>query len=74
MPLRRWLKQVRRSEYASFAEVKAEFGSADWVEGFIVFDIGENRYRLLVEPNFQYRSFFIQAVMTHREYDDWRPR
>ena len=72
-PLRQWLKQIRRSEYQSFAEVKADFNSADWVKGFIVFDIGGNKYRLIVEPNFLYKSFLIQAVLTHDEYDHWRP-
>ena len=72
-PLRKWLKQVRRSDYSSFAEVKADFGSADWAAGFIIFDIGGNKYRLIVEPNFQYKSFLIHAVLTHAEYDRWRP-
>lgn len=72
-PLRAWYKQVRSREYGSFADVKADFGSADWVEGFIVFDICGNKYRLIVSPNFEGKRFYIEAVLTHREYDDWRP-
>ena len=52
--------------------MKADFGSADWVKGFIVFDIAGNKYRLIVEPNFQGQRFYIEAVLTHAEYDDWR--
>lgn len=71
-PLRAWYKRIRSHTYANFAEVKADFGSADWVKGFIVFDIAGNRYRLIVEPNFQGQRFYIEAVLTHSEYDDWR--
>ncbi|WP_293915328.1 type II toxin-antitoxin system HigB family toxin [Deinococcus sp.] len=72
-PLRAWYKQVRAREYGSFAEVKADFASADWVEGFIVFDIGGNKYRLIVEPNFDGQRFYVEAVLTHKQYDAWRP-
>ncbi|MFK7602118.1 type II toxin-antitoxin system HigB family toxin [Deinococcus sp. SM5_A1] len=70
-PLRIWYRQVRHNEYQSFADVKADFGSADWVQGFIVFDIGGNKYRLIVAPNFLYKSFFVEAILTHKEYDAW---
>lgn len=72
-PLRAWSKHVHARTYASFSDVKADFGSADWVGGFIVFDIGGNQYRLIVKPNFTGRRFYVKAVLTHREYDDWRP-
>lgn len=71
-PLRAWYKRIRSRTYANFAEVKADFGSADWVKGFVVFDIAGNKYRLIVEPNFQGQRFYIEAVLTHAEYDDWR--
>ena len=73
--LREWLRHVQRSDYSNFAEVRAEYGSADWVEGLIVFNIGGNKYRLIVSPNFgpHYRTFFIRAVLTHRQYDHWAP-
>lgn len=73
-PLRRWLGIVRGATYASFAEVKAAFGDADWVSGFIVFDIGGNKFRLIVRPNFEGQRFKIVFVGTHTQYDDWRSR
>ncbi|AFZ65746.1 type II toxin-antitoxin system HigB family toxin [Deinococcus peraridilitoris] len=68
-----WYKHVRAAEYRSFADVKADFGSADWVEGFIVFNIGGNKYRLIVSPNFTYKTFFVKHILTHRQYDNWEP-
>ena len=72
-PLRAWYRHMRVAEYADFAGVRADFGSADWVKGFIVFNVGGNKYRLIVLPNFQGKRFYVEAVFTHREYDDWRP-
>ena len=72
-PLREWLRHVQRASYGSFAEVRADYGSADWVKGFIVFNIGGNKYRLIVFPNFPGQRFLIEAILTHQAYDDWRP-
>ena len=71
--LRAWYRQVRSRDYTSFADVKSDFGSADWVGGLIVFDIYGNKYRLIVEPNFQGKRLYIDAVLTHQQYDAWRP-
>ena len=53
--------------------MKADFGSADWVAGFIVFDIGGNKYRLIVWPNFAGKRLYVEHILTHKQYDDWRP-
>lgn len=72
-PLRAWYKRVRGADYASFAEVRADFGSADWVDGHIVFDIGGNKYRLIVTVSFQYCTFWVKHILTHKQYDAWKP-
>lgn len=72
-PLLDWYNHCRRANYASFADVRADFGSADWVGGVIVFNIGGNKYRLIVLPHFPSR-FFIKHVMTHKQYDQWRAK
>ncbi len=70
-PLRRWLGLIRRGNYQSFAEVKADFGDADWVKGFIVFDIGGNKYRLVAEPDFDTQRLYVKYIFTHKQYDAW---
>ncbi len=72
-PLKAWYKRVRGSTYVSFADVRADFGSADWVKGHIVFDIGGNKYRLIVTASFQFRTLWVKGVLTHKEYDAWKP-
>ncbi|WP_261665524.1 type II toxin-antitoxin system HigB family toxin [Deinococcus sp. Marseille-Q6407] len=66
------LNHVHDATYHNFADVRADYGSADWVSGFIVFNIGGNKYRLIVSPNFagRFRTFFVKFVGTHQQYDD----
>lgn len=70
-PLRAWLNHVQNVTYHNFADVRADFGTADWVQGFIVFNIGGNKYRLIVSANFsgRFRTFFIKFIGTHKQYD-----
>lgn len=72
-PLEEWYKHIRKADYQNFAEVRADFGSADWVDGYIVFNIGGNKYRVIVTTNFQYKTFWIKFVGTHKQYDSWKP-
>jgi mRNA interferase HigB len=68
-PLDRWYRIAKRADWAHFAAVKHTFNSADFVSGYIVFDIGGNKYRLISEMNFRRKVLFIRHVLTHREYD-----
>ncbi len=35
----------------------------------VVFNIGGNKYRLIVEFNYKMRSGYIRFIGTHKEYD-----
>lgn len=73
-PMRRWYGIVRRADWADFASVRRDFPHADAVGARVVFNIGGNKYRVVVEFNFGGRKVFIRAVLTHDEYDkgDWK--
>lgn len=73
-PLRDWYALIRAHDFRNFAEVKAMFPAADWVQGHIVFNISGNRYRLIVSPDFELKRFYIRFLGTHDEYDHWRPQ
>jgi mRNA interferase HigB len=75
-------KAIRRSEVVSglaviwqnLAELKQTFPSADLVKKFTVFNIGGNKYRLIVYIDYECQIIFIRHILTHAEYDkdDWK--
>lgn len=68
-PLSRWFKIMQRTEFGSFAELRATFPSADMIDDLIVFNIGGNKYRLIAAIHFNRGRVYIRHVLTHQEYD-----
>ncbi len=72
--LKRWFKIVQKTEFTSFANLKATFPSADLINDLIVLNIGGNKYRLIASIHFNRSKIYICYVLTHSEYDkgDWK--
>jgi mRNA interferase HigB len=70
-PLRDWYVIVSHSEWSRPSDVKAAFGtSVDFVaDSRVIFDIGRNKYRLVVRVSYRFKQVLIKFVGTHREYD-----
>ena len=69
-PLRAWYHDVLRADWKSPADVKSVYASASIVgENRLVFNIGGNKYRLVVWINFPYRVVYVRFVGTHADYD-----
>ena len=71
-----WYRKARQVSAASFTELKQTFGSADYVDGVTIFDVGGNRYRLAAVIHYNTQRIYVRHVMTHAEYDRnrWRKR
>jgi len=70
VPLRSWYALASRAHWSSPAEVRAAYRTASFVAGNrIVFDIGGNRFRLVVAVHYNRRAMFVRFVGTHAEYD-----
>ena len=71
-PLRAWHTHVssKSVRWRSWADVKQQFRNASSVGNCVVFNIGGNKYRLVVRILYVSQKVFILKVMTHREYDD----
>lgn len=68
--LERWYEITESAEWSSFADIKADFGSVDYVGNqHYVFNIKGNTYRLVVVIKFIMGYVFIRFVGTHEEYD-----
>jgi mRNA interferase HigB len=64
-----WYKLAKAAAWANFAELRQTFPSADQVGNCVVFDVGNNRYRLIGRVNYRTRRVYVLKVMDHREYD-----
>ena len=68
--LKTWVALIEGNEFKHFPELKAVFGSADFVQpDRVVFNIKGNHYRLIVKVNYAYRIVWIRFIGTHAEYD-----
>lgn len=68
-PLETWHRIMRRADFQNFSELRKTFASADYVDGFTVFDIGGNKFRLITVIRYEWQKVYIRAVLTHKEYD-----
>ena len=67
-----WRKVVRLAEWDNFGALRQTFGSADRVGNCTVFDVGNNRFRLIGRVNYAKEIVYILKIMDHEEYD-WTP-
>jgi len=68
--LKEWYREMELSDYASFQDLKAEYGNASLVgDDRVVFNIMGNHYRLVVRIVFDYKAVQIKWFGTHAEYD-----
>lgn len=68
-PLEDWYTVAEGARWQNLAETREDFRHADPVGDCTVFNIGGNKYRLVVKLNYQKQKIFIRAVLTHAEYD-----
>lgn len=74
-PVRDWYARVARAEWTGPADAKAEFGTlVDFVaDNRLIFDLGGNKYRLVVHVAYRYRRVLVKFIGTHQEYDEIDP-
>lgn len=74
-----WIKIVKLARWQNFVELRASFPDADDVDGFVVFNVKHNRYRLitavpyakLIDHRLTLGHVYIGAFLTHKDYDRW---
>ena len=65
-----WYRETLKSEWNSPNEIKQAYASASILKNSrVVFNICGNKYRLVVEINYNRKWIFIRFVGTHKEYD-----
>src|SRR6185295_16155845 len=67
-PLKAWHKVASKSDWLDIVDVKGVYPHADAVGKCIVFNIGDNNFRLVVQIDFEGQIAYVKKVMTHAEY------
>ena len=69
-PLESWLDEVLNAIWTSPQAVKEQYGSASiCANNRVVFNIGGNKYRLVVEMQYRANIAWVKFVGTHEQYD-----
>lgn len=69
-PALAWYRDVLKADWTGPAAVKAQFGTASVLkDGRAVFNLGGNKYRLVVWINYPYRVVYVRFIGTHKQYD-----
>lgn len=69
-PLVEWYRHMEKASYRTPQEVKAELRTASILKGArVVFNIGGNKYRVILAIDYQRQLGFIRFVGSHAQYD-----
>ena len=70
-PLMAWYRVAKSADWTNFADIRRFAAStADVVGRCVVFNIGGNKYRLVIRVHYVNHRVYIVGVYTHREYDE----
>src|ERR1035437_8064370 len=73
-----WYKIASAARWRNFVEVWQVFNDADDVDGRVIFNIRQNRYRLVTIIHYSREKdgrtteghIYVRSFLTHNEYDD----
>lgn len=70
-PLKSWFSEAEAADWKNPVEIKALYSHASIVgDNRVVFNIGGNKYRLVVKMHYGAGRLFIRWVGTHDDYDN----
>lgn len=70
--LKLWYTLAKRAAWKNLADVKQTFPHADQVGRLTVFNIGGNKYRLIVRIEYARQAVYVRHILTHAEYNKER--
>jgi mRNA interferase HigB len=73
-----WTTIVEAVRWRDFQDVRGVFKDADSVDGYVIFNIRHNRYRLITVIHYAKTTderqtqglAYIRSFLTHKEYDN----
>jgi mRNA interferase HigB len=64
-----WYKVAKEAEWRHFADVRQNWKNSDVVGTCVVFDIANNRCRLIAYIRYDYNKLFVLHLLSHADYD-----
>ena len=76
--IKAWVAIVEAVRWRNFAEVRGMFKDADSVDDYVIFNIRQNRYRLITIIHYSKTTgkrqtgghVYIRSFLKHKEYDN----
>jgi mRNA interferase HigB len=76
--IRAWVGIVEAVRWHNFPEVRSMFKDADNVDSYVIFNIRQNRYRLVTVIHYAKTTdrkqtqghVYIRSFLTHKQYDN----
>jgi len=69
-PLTAWYAEAIKAQWATPQNIKTHYKTASFLaDNRVVFNLGGNKYRLIVKINYPYATVYLRFIGTHAEYD-----
>ena len=70
-PLKAWHDEAKHAQWKTPHDIKEQYRHASIMKNNkVVFNIHGNKYRLIVEIDYEYSHCYVLFVGTHKQYDD----
>jgi mRNA interferase HigB len=69
-PLAVWYSAIKHASLENPGELRAIFGSVDFVGKLVVFNVGGNKFRLIAGVDYQCQVVYVNHILTHKMYDE----
>lgn len=69
-----WCRIAQHAEWNCLLDVRRHFPDTDLIGECLVFNIRNNRFRLITTVYFPTQEIYVKALLTHKEYDreEWK--
>lgn len=69
-PLKAWYREASIATWTGPEDIKRTYRHASFVKGNrVIFNVGGNKFRLVVHANYTFAILYVRFVGTHAEYD-----
>ncbi len=68
-PLENWYRTAKKADWENIVAVRKSYSHADIYKDCVIFNIGGNKFRLIVKFRFPKNKVFVRFALTHIEYD-----